>query len=117
MQCVCPVPTRSAVPRLLRESPNAAPESAGSVGTPGVWSPRQESNLYLALRRRSFYPLNYGGMLGFSHAVCTRRCDHQRHDQIRSMAFSSPDFARSVKRWAIRYTSCQLPVVALTPRS
>ena len=23
------------------------------------WSPRQESNLYLALRRRSFYPLNY----------------------------------------------------------
>ena len=26
-----------------------------------VWCPRQESNLYLALRRRSFYPLNYGG--------------------------------------------------------
>ena len=25
------------------------------------WRPRQESNLYLALRRRSFYPLNYGG--------------------------------------------------------
>ena len=25
-----------------------------------VWSPRQESNLYLALRRRPFYPLNYG---------------------------------------------------------
>ncbi|SOZ13683.1 hypothetical protein CBM2609_A120211 [Cupriavidus taiwanensis] len=24
------------------------------------WSRRQESNLYLALRRRSFYPLNYG---------------------------------------------------------
>lgn len=24
------------------------------------WSPRQESNLYLALRRHSFYPLNYG---------------------------------------------------------
>lgn len=24
------------------------------------WSPRQESNLYLALRRRPFYPLNYG---------------------------------------------------------
>jgi hypothetical protein len=23
-------------------------------------SPRQESNLYLALRRHSFYPLNYG---------------------------------------------------------
>lgn len=26
----------------------------------GLWSPRQESNLYLALRRRLFYPLNYG---------------------------------------------------------
>ncbi len=26
----------------------------------GNWSPRQESNLYLALRRRLFYPLNYG---------------------------------------------------------
>ena len=26
----------------------------------GPWSPRQESNLYLALRRHSFYPLNYG---------------------------------------------------------
>lgn len=25
-----------------------------------VWSRRQESNLYLALRRHSFYPLNYG---------------------------------------------------------
>jgi hypothetical protein len=23
------------------------------------WSPRQESNLYLALRRHLFYPLNY----------------------------------------------------------
>ena len=27
-----------------------------------MWCLRQESNLYLALRRRSFYPLNYGGM-------------------------------------------------------
>ena len=26
----------------------------------GIWSPRQESNLYLALRRHLFYPLNYG---------------------------------------------------------
>jgi hypothetical protein len=24
------------------------------------WSRRQESNLYLPLRRRPFYPLNYG---------------------------------------------------------
>ena len=26
----------------------------------GDWPPRQESNLYLALRRHLFYPLNYG---------------------------------------------------------
>lgn len=26
-----------------------------------VWYHQQESNLYLALRRHSFYPLNYGG--------------------------------------------------------
>ncbi|CAM2173187.1 hypothetical protein BO443_10829 [Burkholderia orbicola] len=31
----------------------------GKCWEPG-WSPRQESNLYLALRRRLFYPLNYG---------------------------------------------------------
>ncbi|SOY47038.1 protein of unknown function [Cupriavidus taiwanensis] len=31
---------------------------AGNAGH--LWSRRQESNLYLALRRRSFYPLNYG---------------------------------------------------------
>ena len=24
-----------------------------------MWSPRQESNLYLSLRRQPFYPLNY----------------------------------------------------------
>ena len=28
------------------------------------WCLRQESNLYLALRRRLFYPLNYGGLGG-----------------------------------------------------
>ena len=26
-----------------------------------TWYHQQESNLYLALRRHSFYPLNYGG--------------------------------------------------------
>lgn len=26
-----------------------------------IWYHQQESNLYLALRRHSFYPLNYGG--------------------------------------------------------
>ena len=29
-------------------------------GLPGIWSRRVESNHYLALRRHSFYPLNYG---------------------------------------------------------
>ena len=36
-----------------------------------MWCPRQESNLYLALRRRSFYPLNYGG--GKPHACAAVR--------------------------------------------
>lgn len=37
----------------------------GPVGFPEIlnWSRRQESNLYLALRRHSFYPLNYGETL------------------------------------------------------
>ncbi len=31
-----------------------------------IWYHQQESNLYLALRRHSFYPLNYGGTaMGF----------------------------------------------------
>ncbi len=29
-----------------------------------AWRPRQESNLYLRLRRSPFYPLNYGGAPG-----------------------------------------------------
>ena len=38
------------------------PGTAFEVPSPVAdWRPRQESNLYLALRRRSFYPLNYGG--------------------------------------------------------
>ena len=36
---------------------------------PSGWRPRQESNLHLALRRRSFYPLNYGGVGRHSRAV------------------------------------------------
>lgn len=31
-----------------------------------MWSPRQESNLYLALRRHLFYPLNYGESKNFT---------------------------------------------------
>jgi hypothetical protein len=33
------------------------------------WSRRQESNLYLALRRHSFYPLNYGEERGIVGAI------------------------------------------------
>ena len=73
------------------------------------WCLRQESNLYLALRRRSFCPLNYGGRrrfaAEFSHAtqaqLACRPC-YQRQDQIMSRAFSLPDWARTVKRCAIR---------------
>jgi DNA-binding transcriptional LysR family regulator len=35
-----------------------------------IWRPRQESNPYLALRRRSFYPLNYGGV-GKPYSICS----------------------------------------------
>ena len=31
-----------------------------------IWPHRQESNLYLPLRRRPFYPLNYGGRLAWA---------------------------------------------------
>ncbi len=52
---------------------DAAQTGAGRFGAAGVlgsqdfalqeqrWYHQQESNLYLALRRHSFYPLNYGG--------------------------------------------------------
>ena len=70
------------------------------------WSRRQESNLYLALRRHSFYPLNYGEGAGqraaFSHAIFVIPAHSQRHVQIKSSEFSKPDCARNVKRWAMR---------------
>ena len=71
-------PDHAAAPMRRRrrpgQSPHASPKgpkadsparSTASTQPPvsGIpeWPPRQESNLYLALRRRSFYPLNYGG--------------------------------------------------------
>jgi hypothetical protein len=36
------------------------------------WCHQQESNLYLALRRHSFYPLNYGGLSW--HVAKNRNC-------------------------------------------
>jgi hypothetical protein len=90
-----------------------------------VWSRRQESNLYLPLRRRPFYPLNYGERAarilacgsgasgrssagshpsrlatGYSPDQGSIHC--QRQVQIRSTELSSPDCARSVNRRAIR---------------
>ena len=71
--------------------------------TPG-WPPRQESNLYLPLRRRPFYPLNYGGSGPDSRIPpgTGRKAQFQRQVQITSSELSSPDCARSVKRWAMR---------------
>jgi hypothetical protein len=55
---------------ILKDSKSSVvPEAAEAQGAAGrnshrtlrVWYHQQESNLYLALRRRSFYPLNYGG--------------------------------------------------------
>ena len=101
-----------------------------------AWSRRQESNLYLPLRRRPFCPLNYGesgAHFGMRPCVALpapnpsgggslcqraeRSVYSQRQVQIRSSELSWPDRARSVKRWAMRYSSCQLPVVAFRPRS
>jgi hypothetical protein len=45
---------------------NGEEEDFGEPMQMCLWSRRQESNLYLALRRRSFYPLNYG-----ERTVCT----------------------------------------------
>ncbi len=61
----------------------SAPKAAPALD---VWSPRQESNLYLPLRRRPFYPLNYGERVGIVpatvavavvRAVATARADRQ----------------------------------------
>ena len=79
---------RVAVVALLQETP--------------AWCLRQESNLYLALRRRSFYPLNYGGGPGRILARAASGFQLKRQDQIRSKAVDSPVCARSVKRWATR---------------
>lgn len=67
-----------------------------------MWRPRQESNLHLRLRRSPFYPLNYGGMPARDCDMGGRALQSQRQDQIASMALSSPDWARRVKRWATR---------------
>ena len=48
-------PSENGLSCMVRES------SKSSAQFDPSWSPRQESNLHLALRRRPFYPLNYGG--------------------------------------------------------
>ena len=68
------------------------------------WSHRQESNLYLALRRHPFYPLNYGGMVTdfLTLPAGGSGVSPTRHTQITSSEFSRPDCARKVKRRAMR---------------
>ena len=79
---------------------------------PLKWYRQQESNLYLALRRRSFCPLNYGGVgrldcrgrvcrgLRVAVSPCRRVADAQSYFtvKIRSTALSSPARARKVRR-------------------
>jgi hypothetical protein len=60
---------RIGVFRKNRANRSAAPNSKVPITR---WSPRQESNLYLALRRHSFYPLNYGESGDEAHRICTR---------------------------------------------
>ncbi len=44
---------------VFPEGKRKRPHVCGTV-RPSMWCPRQESNLYLPLRRGPFYPLNYG---------------------------------------------------------
>ena len=60
-----------------------------------TWYHQQESNLYLALRRHSFYPLNYGGWQ--APIVRGRYFDNNR------IASSSPLMVSGYMRWL---TSC-----------
>ena len=81
------------------------------------WSRRQESNLYLALRRRPFYPLNYGEAgeragrdAGAGEAIGTTvvsapdfgtapsSTSPTRHAQMMSSESSSPLCRRTVRR-------------------
>ena len=41
-----------------------------------LWSRRQESDLYLALRRHLFYPLNYGETRTITKSSCDRGHDY-----------------------------------------
>ena len=70
-RCVACLPVQRTVRTERFASPRHAmpchtePQHANDADARDGWSPRQESNLYLALRRRSFYPVNYGGNGGF----------------------------------------------------
>ena len=39
--------------------------------TPGIWCPRQDSNLELLLRTELFYPLNYRGVAPLSYRAAS----------------------------------------------
>jgi hypothetical protein len=52
-----------------------------------AWRPRRESNPHLALRRRSFYPLNYGGT-GSGHCSLRAYLDSSRIASSRPLSVS-----------------------------
>jgi hypothetical protein len=63
-----------------------------------LWSPRQESNLYLTLRRHPFYPLNYeelsGDCSGWAGRVWPRRLWHtQLAQRVAPRAVLGPNLA------------------------
>src|SRR3954466_15533375 len=77
------------------------------------WPPRQESNLYLALRRHSFYPLNYGER-GRGASVCLRAShltasSPTRHsnEQKEHHPWKGPAASHSVKASAALITRVQ----------
>ena len=54
---------------MARRRDGAGTQARSGTAT-AEWSPRQESNLYLPLRRRPFYPLNYGERLEDTGRAC-----------------------------------------------
>lgn len=68
------------------------------------WSPRQESNLYLALRRRLFYPLNYGESR-VRDIACRKRDRDGDVDSAQSIANARRIGGRNACRCAARVLS------------
>src|SRR5437773_10052975 len=58
----------------------------------GRWSRRQESNLYLPLRRRPFYPLNYGEM-----GTLVRQAGHKPVRKSHPTKAKATEWARGIE--------------------